>query len=50
LALEGQGGLLAQSLLPAAKRPKHHAALPYAKIGGFMADLRQREAVAARAL
>jgi integrase len=36
--------------LPTAKRPKHHAALPYAKIGGFMTDLRQREAVAARAL
>jgi integrase len=36
--------------LPASKRPKHHAALPYLEIGTFMADLRQRSATAARAL
>jgi integrase len=29
---------------------EHHAALPYAKIAAFVAVLRQREAVAARAL
>ena len=32
------------------KRVKSHAALPYDEIGGFMADLRGREGVAARAL
>jgi integrase len=40
-------------LLPARSKVRsveHHAALPYAEIGGFMADLRGREAVAARAL
>lgn len=31
------------------KRVKSHAALPYAETGGFMADLRKREGVAARA-
>jgi integrase len=32
------------------RRVKHHAALPYAEIPGFMAELRQRDALAARAL
>jgi integrase len=32
------------------RRVKHHAALSYAEIPGFMAELRQRDAVAARAL
>ena len=31
-------------------KPKHHAALPYGEIGAFMAELRKREGVAARAL
>jgi integrase len=31
-------------------RVKHHAALPYAEIGTFMAELRQQEGIAARAL
>jgi integrase len=41
------------ALLPAhnkVRKVKHHAALPYAQIGAFMAALRTREAVAARAL
>lgn len=29
---------------------EHHAALPYAELGAFMADLRQREGIGARAL
>ena len=40
-------------LLPARSKVRaveHHAALPYAEIGAFMADLRGRSAVAARAL
>lgn len=40
-------------LLPAMKkkqRVKHHAALPYSEINGFMTDLRRQEGVAARAL
>lgn len=40
-------------LLPArgkVRRVKHHAALPYADIPGFIAALRMRDAVAARAL
>jgi integrase len=32
------------------RRVKHHAALAYAEIGQFMADLRQEEGIAARAL
>jgi integrase len=32
------------------RRVKHHAALLYAETGNFMADLRQREGIAARAL
>jgi integrase len=39
-------------LLPArseVRKVEHHAALPYAKIGGFMAALRTQEGVAARA-
>ena len=32
------------------QKVEHHAALPYAEIGAFMAALRQRNAVAARAL
>jgi integrase len=41
------------ALLPArskVRKVKHHAALPYVQIGAFMAALRTREAVAARAL
>jgi integrase len=41
------------NLLPArskVRRVKHHAALPYAEVGAFMAELRQQEGVAARAL
>src|SRR5262249_31294270 len=40
-------------LLPArskVQRVEHHAALPYAELPGFMAALREREGVAARAL
>lgn len=40
-------------VLPARKKVrkiKHHAALPYAEVGAFMASLRAREATAARAL
>ena len=40
-------------LLPAPGKTKtveHHAALPYALLGGFMVDLRMREGVAAKAL
>jgi integrase len=36
--------------LPAARQPKHHAALPYAEVGAFMAALRERDSVAARML
>jgi hypothetical protein len=32
------------------RKVKHHVALPYVQIGAFMAALRTREAVAARAL
>jgi len=32
------------------RKPKHHAALPYVEVGAFMANLREREGVAARAL
>lgn len=42
-----------QNLLPARSkvaRLEHHAALPYPEIGGFMAELRQREGSATRAL
>jgi integrase len=41
------------ALLPArgkVRRVRHHAALPYDEIGTFMAELREREGVAARAL
>ena len=34
----------------AAKRGNHHAALPFAELPGFMADLRQKESISARAL
>jgi integrase len=40
-------------VLPARARiakPEHHAALPYAEIGAFIAELRRRDAIAARAL
>jgi integrase len=40
-------------LLPArakVQKVKHHAALPYSEIGAFMADLRERDIVAARGL
>jgi integrase len=36
--------------LSAAKKPQHHAALPYAEIGAFLEELRERDAVAARLL
>ena len=42
-----------QEALPAkskVRKVKHHAALPYAEVGAFMADLRQREGDAAAAL
>jgi len=42
-----------QNLLPTkskVRRVKHHAALPYAEIGDFIAQLKQQEGVAARAL
>ena len=32
------------------RRVEHHAALPYAELPGFMAELRRREGIAARAL
>jgi len=34
----------------ATEKRKHHAAMPFAEIGGFMADLRGRDGVGARAL
>lgn len=40
-------------LLPArakVRKVEHHRALPYAEMGGFIADLREQEGVAARAL
>jgi integrase len=42
-----------ENLLPAltkVRRVQHHPALPYAKIGAFMAELRQRSGLAARAM
>jgi integrase len=42
-----------ENLLPKeskVRRVKHHAALPYSEIGTFMADLRQVDGIAARAL
>jgi integrase len=42
-----------ENLLPKkskVRRVEHHAALPYAEIAAFMAELRQQEGVAARAL
>jgi integrase len=42
-----------QTLLPARKKVKkveHHAALPYAEIGGFVTELRKRDGVSPRAL
>ena len=42
-----------ENLLPKrskVRRVEHHAALPYAEIGAFMAELRQQEGIAARAL
>lgn len=42
-----------ENLLPKpmkVKKVKHHAALPYAQIGAFMADLKKRDGSAARAL
>jgi integrase len=41
------------ALLPArgkVRKVRHHAALPYDEVGAFMAELREREGVAARAL
>jgi len=45
-------GHLDQALPPRSKIRKiaHHPALPYSEIGGFMVSLREREAIAARAL
>ncbi|MFC4296188.1 tyrosine-type recombinase/integrase [Novosphingobium tardum] len=40
-------------LLPArnkVQKVEHHAALPYAEVGAFMADLRKRDGISARAL
>jgi Phage integrase central domain/Arm DNA-binding domain len=34
--------------LPAKPKAKHHAAMPYSKLTGFMAELRQRDSVSAR--
>lgn len=42
-----------ENLLPAhakVRRVEHHAALPYAEMGAFMAELRAQEGVPARAL
>jgi len=42
-----------ENLLPGiskVRRVKHHAALPYVEIGDFMAQLKQQEGIAARAL
>ncbi len=42
-----------ENLLPArakVKRVRHHPALPYQKLGAFMAELRQQDGLAARAL
>jgi integrase len=42
-----------ENLLPApakVRRVEHHAALPYSEIGAFMAELREQEGIAARAL
>jgi integrase len=40
-----------KNLLPNQKKPvKHHAALPFAEVPAFVAELRQREALSARAL
>jgi len=45
------GNLDAVLIAPSKLKPvKHHPALPYADIGTFMADLRAREGLAARAL
>jgi integrase len=46
--LEGLKGLLAPKAKIAAK--EHHAALPYAELPGFMAELRERHGLAPRAL
>ena len=45
-------GHLNQLLAPPSKvrKVEHHPALPYAEVGAFMRDLRERDAVAARAL
>jgi integrase len=43
-------GPLIKGLSKQPKSKKHHAALPYAELGGFMVDLRAREGVAAAAL
>jgi integrase len=43
-------GFLSEALAGRATKVRHHPALPYAELPGFMADLRQREGVSARAL
>lgn len=42
-------GALRRALPKAAVKPKHHAALPWRQVPAFMAELGQREAIAARA-
>jgi len=42
-----------ENLLPSrskVRRVKHHAALPYVEIGGFLAEVRRQDGIAARAL
>lgn len=41
---------LKKALPKTRRRPEHHAALPYNEMASFMADLRTRESIAARAL
>src|SRR5262249_16849622 len=41
---------LLESHLPAKPKAKHHAAMPYADVPGFMAELRKRDSLSARAL
>ncbi len=43
-------GNLGERLGKVKRKVKHHAALPHAEIGTFMADLRQRDGISARAL
>ncbi len=36
--------------VPAKAKPKHHKALPYGDLPGFMVDLRERNSISARCL